>query len=321
MERSLTVADIKEILAAEGIDVSIEGDESIVVTKFSDLNEAGKGSLCFYVGSDNRALRHLNDCVVLTDKSITSVPQSVTRIISDYPKLAFYITACKKALVERRSGVHPTAVIDDSASVDSTASIGAYSIVEKSEIGPGCTIDSHVVIGRRTLLKGDVTVEPNTTIGATGQVWAWGLDGKKWTPPQLGGTDIGFGVFIGANVTIVRGALQNTVIGDNCQIAHGTRIGHNCRIGSGTFISSQVAIPGSVTIGENCFVGSGAVFRPGVSIRDNVVVGAGSVVTKDFPKSGAVLVGVPAKVVKYESGGNQMAGIPVRNYVGSSQDG
>jgi UDP-3-O-[3-hydroxymyristoyl] glucosamine N-acyltransferase len=286
------------------------------VTAFSDLNEASERCLCFYVGSDGRALRHLNDCVVLTDKSVTSVPDSVTRIISDYPKLAFYIIVCKEAPSEEGSGVHATAVIDEFTSVDSTASIGAYSIVEKSEIGPGCRIESHVVLRVQTLLTGDVTIEPNTTIGATGQVWAWGLDGKKWIPPQLGGTEIGFGVFIGSNVTIVRGALQNTVIGDKSQIAHGTRIGHNCRIGSGTFISSQVAIPGSVTIGENCFVGSGAVFRPGVSIGDNVIVGAGSVVTKDFPKPGAVLVGAPARVVKYESGGDQLAGIPVRNDLG-----
>ena len=317
MEQSLTVGRIKEILAAEGIDVSVEGDESVAVTAFCDLSEASEGCLCFYVGSDDSALRNLNVCVVLSNKSITSVPQSVTRIISDYPKLAFYITACKQAPGVERSGVHPTAVIDDSTRIDSTASIGAYSIVEKSEIGPGCAIEGHVVVGRQTLLKGDVTIEPNTTIGATGQVWAWGLDGKKWVPPQLGGTEIGFGVFIGANVTIVRGALQDTVIGDNCRIAHGTRIGHNCRIEAGTFVSSQVAIPGSVTIGKNCFIGSGAVFRPGVSIGDNIVVGAGSVVTKDFPKSGAVLVGAPAKVVKYESGGDQLAGIPVQNYRGS----
>ena len=319
MEQALTATRIGEILSAEGIDVRIEGDADDVATAFCGLSEPAEGCLCFYVVEDNEAVSNLKHCVVLTGDSVTAVPDTVTQIVCDHPKLAFYIVACQSVPAEASQGVHPTALVDDASNIDPSAAIGAHSVVEASTIGPDCVVESHVVIKSRTLLKDKVTVEANTTLGATGQIWAWGLDGKKWVPPQLGGTSIGSGVFIGANVTIVRGALQDTVIGDECRIAHGTRIGHNSRVGAGTFISSQVAIPGSVTIGENCFIGSGAVFRPGVRLCDDVTVGAGSVVQRDCLKPGAVLVGNPARVVKIQSGGAQLPGIPIRNDLKASE--
>jgi len=127
--------------------------------------------------------------------------------------------------------------------------------------------------------------------------WAWDSQGNKIRCAQTGITIIEEGVFIGSNVTIVRGAFENkpTVIGKHTMVAHGTMIGHGSIIGAHNHFANNVAIAGSVESGSCCFFGSGATVRPHITFQNDVIVGAGAVVVKDFAESGLTLIGNPAK--------------------------
>jgi UDP-3-O-[3-hydroxymyristoyl] glucosamine N-acyltransferase len=108
-------------------------------------------------------------------------------------------------------------------------------------------------------------------------------------------------VFIGSNITIVKGSFKNrsTYIGRGTMIAHGTMIGHGVKIGPNNHFANNVSVAGSVMTGKNCFFGSGSVIRPHIKIASDTIVGAGAVVVNNFDQeTGIVLVGNPARVLK-----------------------
>ncbi len=307
---TLSVAEILGILRNEGIDAQTSGNPSFEVVRLRHIEQTDPSSLSFFVGSDANKLGSLKTCVVLTLPTVSLPDESVICIHTEHPKLAFYILAQRFQPPSKPSLVHKTAVIDSKSTIHPSAYIGPYCVIEESQVGENAVLEAHVTLMGKTKIGANVVIEANTCIGATGQGFAWGLDGKRWVMPQIGGTTIGDNTFIGANITIVRGTLQDTRIGKDCRIAHGSRIGHNCQIGNGTFVANQVAIPGSVKIGEKCFLGSGSVFRPGVCIGESITVGAGSVVTRDVNHPGAVLVGTPARMVKTSRTGEKLSGVP-----------
>lgn len=165
-----------------------------------------------------------------------------------------------------------------------------YGVMDYSKIClvPGCVAE----IGM------DTVIEPYAVIGATGQGFEYDEDGVRWVMPQTGLVEIGKGCFIGANVVICRGTLDNTIIKDGVRIAHGSQIGHNCIIGEETFIANGVTIAGSVQIGRKCFIGSGVTIRHKIKLGDNIIVGCGSVVINNFLWNNATIAGVPAKELR-----------------------
>ena len=306
----LTVKELARLLEDQCLKVEIHGFEDFVIDHLRDLEDSDKGALTFFIGEDTSKLDHLEHCVLICRPGLVPQSQSVIRIITDEPKLAFYILAQNFAPTSPDSGIHPTAVIDPKAVVHPTATIGPFCVLEECTIGEKAILHSHVTLYASTRIGARAVIEGHTFIGATGQIWAWGSDGKRWVLPQIGGTVIGDDCFIGSNVSIVRGALQDTVIDRGCRIAHGSRIGHNCQIGKETFISNGVTIPGSVTIGNFCFLGSGSVYRSGIVLGDNITVGAGAVVTKSFFKKGLVLAGIPALPIRKVGDDTTLTGVP-----------
>jgi UDP-3-O-[3-hydroxymyristoyl] glucosamine N-acyltransferase len=307
---SFEVHDIVKSLENEGISVEMSGPSDMVVTHLKNIDLADDHSLTFYIGHDSAILDHLNHCALFCLPGVVPKSVMVTCLFTDDPKLAFYIAAQLFIPKPQSPGVHPTAIIHPLAQVHPTAFIGPYCLIDKCVIGEGTFIQSHVRIGDDSRIENRVNIETGSYIGATGQVWAWGKDGRKWIMPQFGGVIVEDDCFIGSNVTIVRGALQNTVIGRGCRIAHGSMIGHNCFFGEETFISNGVAVAGSVTTGRNCFLGSGSRYRPGVTIGNNITVGVGAVVISDFRDDDLVLAGVPAKIIKKGNPGIKLAGVP-----------
>jgi len=305
-----TVLKIARVLEDEGLKVEIHGSEDFVIGHLRDLEHSDKGALTFYIGENTSKLDHLEDCVLICRPGVVPKSQTVSRIITDDPKLAFYILAQDFAPPSREPGIHHTAIIDPKAVVHPTATIGPFCVLEECTVGEKAILHSHVTLYASTRIGARAVIEGHTFIGATGQIWAWGFDGKRWVLPQIGGTVISDDCFIGSNVSIVRGALQDTVIDRGCRIAHGSRIGHNCQIGNETFVSNGVTIPGSVTIGNFCFLGSGSVYRPGIELGDNITVGAGAVVTKSFVEKGSVIAGVPARLIKKAEDVKSLAGVP-----------
>jgi UDP-3-O-[3-hydroxymyristoyl] glucosamine N-acyltransferase len=226
-------------------------------------------------------------------------------LISANPQLDFArLAALWDARVRPQAGIHPSASVHASAQVDASASIGACAVVQagacigaRVEVGPGCVIGHEVAIGEDSRLVANVsvgdrvsigcrvTIEPGVVIGGRG----FGLvrDGERWIEmPQLGTVRIADDVEVGANSTIDRGAIDDTVIEQGVKIDSQVQIAHNCRIGANTVIAGCSAIAGSVIIGQNCVLAGAVGIVDHVRLADNVIVTARSLVTRNLDTAG-----------------------------------
>ena len=219
------------------------------------------------------------------------------------------------ALFERRQarepGIHPNAVIDPTARIAPGAhvgpfvTVGARSVVgEGSVLGPGCIIGEDCVVGdgceliarvtlvTRVRLGQRVLVHPGAVIGADG--FGLAMDSGHWIKvPQLGGVVIGDDCEIGANTTIDRGALDDTVLEEDVRLDNQIQIGHNVRIGAHTAMAGCSAAAGSARIGRYCLIGGAAGVLGHLEICDRVVVTAMSLVTSSITEPGEYSSGTP----------------------------
>ncbi len=160
--------------------------------------------------------------------------------------------------------IHPTARVSPSAVVDPGVVIGADCVV-----GDGTHLFPNVVLYARTRLGRNCRIHAGTVLGADGfRYHASGTGPIK--VPQVGGVDIGDDVEIGANCTIDRGFLSDTVLGRGCKLDNMVHVGHNCRLGSYVIVAAQTGISGS------CVIGDGVVIGGQVGVADHTVIGAGA---------------------------------------------
>lgn len=208
--------------------------------------------------------------------------------------------------------IHPTAVIDETASIENGVKIGAgcyigpnTTIGENSILYPNVTILDDCTIGKNTViwsgsvirerchLGNNCIVHPNATIGADG--FGFRPDPEKGLVkiPQIGNVIIGNNVEIGANTCVDRGKFSSTVIGDGCKIDNLVQIGHNSKLGMFCIMAGNSGLAGSVTLGNGVIIGGSASIKDHVTIGDGAIVGAGSGVTGDI-EAGKVMLGYPA---------------------------
>ncbi len=202
------------------------------------------------------------------------------------------------------AGVHAHAVVDASAEIGNGVSIAAFAVIGKNVrlgsnvvIGEGCVVGDDVVIGggsrlypRAVIYHGcsigkHCILHSGTVIGADG----FGLanDNGHWLKiPQVGRVVIGDEVEVGANTTIDRGAMGDTVIEDGVKLDNQIQIGHNCRIGAHTAIAGCVGIAGSTKVGQRCTIGGGAGIVGHITIGDDVHISGFTLVSKSIPQAG-----------------------------------
>ncbi len=228
-------------------------------------------------------------CVIVSAALQAMAPEGTARIVADNPYLYFArLTQLwrKHQTAERKPGIHATAVVDPSASVDASAFIGPLCVVEQgARIGPGSVLKSRVTVGEDCVIGARCILHAGVVIGADG--FGFAPDGERWEKiEQLGAVRIGDDVEIGANTCIDRGALQDTVIEDGVKLDNLIQIGHNVRVGRNTAMAGCVGVAGSATIGEHCTIGGGAVVLGHLTIASGVNISAATVVTKSITKPG-----------------------------------
>jgi UDP-3-O-[3-hydroxymyristoyl] glucosamine N-acyltransferase len=299
-------------LAAD-LGAELHGDGAVVVTRVADLTRAEPDSLSFLGDRRYRSTleRTRAGGVILAAGDAEHCP--VPALVTDNPYLAF-------ARAARRlhpyppvvGGVHPSAVVADSAHIDASASIGPLTVVEAEAeigpgvfVGPGCIVGAGCVIGAESRLVARVTLcegvqvgrrvllHPGCVIGREG--FGFARDGERWVRiPQIGRVRLGDDVEIGANTTVDRGAIGDTVIAAGAKIDNLIQIGHNCEIGENTAMAACSGISGSTRIGRNCTV-AGAVGMAGhLEIGDDVHFTGMAMVTRSFPEPGVYSSGIPA---------------------------
>jgi UDP-3-O-[3-hydroxymyristoyl] glucosamine N-acyltransferase len=282
------------------------GDAGVRVAQIATLEAAQPDQISFLTNSKYRAQLATTraGAVILAeaDADVTELP----RIISDNPYAYFAkVSAMLNPLPEARPGIHPSAVIGAGAKIDATASIAATAVIGEgasigafSVIGEGCCIGANVVIGSRARLYPRVVVyhdcvigdnliaHSGAVIGADG--FGIAMDEGRWIKiPQIGRVVIGNDVEIGANTTIDRGALADTVIEDGVKLDNQIQVAHNVRIGAHTAIAGCVGIAGSTTIGRYCRIGGSAGILGHLHIADHVEVAAFSLIGKSIREAGS----------------------------------
>jgi len=179
----------------------------------------------------------------------------------------------------------------------------AFAVVANMILGSRISTKNEPIIGIGVTFYGDIA-----TIGVPGIGYVWWKD-KKYMMPQIGDTLISDGCIIGANVTICRGALRDTVLKSGVIVGHGATIGHGCIIGSDSFIGNNSVICGSVEIRERCWIAPNVTVNPGIRIGENSIISSGSVVTCDvYPYS--IMAGTPAKKTGNVEKGVKYNGMP-----------
>ncbi len=309
MERS-TGFRIDELAARFGLER--RGDGMRVIRGVASLAKAQDDQLAFLANPRYAAdlPKTRAGAVVLRAEHAPACP--VPALIAKDPYLAFARIA---VLFERApapaAGVHPTAVIASGARIDPAASIGACCVIEDGAVveagavlgphcivGPGCTVGAQsrlvarVTLVTRVRLGKRVLVHAGAVLGSDGFGIARGEDG--WVKvPQLGGVRVGDDCEIGANTTIDRGALDDTVLEEDVRLDNQIQIAHNVVIGAHTALAGCSAVAGSARIGRDCLIGGGAGVLGHLEIADRVTITAMSLVTHSIREPGTYSSGAP----------------------------
>ena len=301
MKQSFTLAQLAETLGAE-----LRGDADKVIDGLATLKGATSHQLSFLANAHYRKqLEQTQVAAVLLSVSDAADYSGDCLVVADpylaYAKLSHYFDRTPKQAV----GIHPTAVIADSALIDSTACIGPGVVVdEHAVIGAGVTLGAHCFIGARTTiaeggrLLARVTLYHDVTVGARVVIQSGAVIGGEgfgfanhqgtWHKiAQIGGVTIGDDVEIGANTTIDRGALDDTLIGHGVKLDNQIQIAHNVQIGDNTAVAACVGISGSAKIGRNCMLAGGVGLVGHIDICDGVFITGMTMVTHSITEPGA----------------------------------
>lgn len=289
------------------------GDENVVVNSFSGIEQGKKGAISF-LSSPKYAhfLYNTEASIVLIDNNIeleSDVPCTLIRVDNAYSCVAKLLQVYQSSLPRRR-GIHPTAVIAATATVDSDCYIGPYACIgEHVTIGKGTEIHPHVTIGDGASVGEDTVIYPNVTIyerchiGSRVIIHAGaviGADGFGFAPtengydkiPQIGIVVVEDDVEIGANTCIDRATFRATIVHRGTKLDNLVQIAHNVEVGENTVMSAQVGIAGSAKIGSWCMFGGQVGIAGHITIGDKVFLGAQSGIPGSL-KDGQQLIGTP----------------------------
>lgn len=290
---------------ALAVGATVKGDATLIINGVAPLTSQLPHKIGFYSSPRYRqALQStILSAVVLSPKHAGDCP--VTALVTHDPYVGFAkISQLLNPMEQVDEGIHPTAIIHPEAKIASKVAIGPYVVVE-----PAVSIEESVTIGAHTYLGEGVTVGAHTrfwprvtvyrgvqigkqcsihsgvVIGSDG--FGFAQESGQWIKiPQVGSVVVGNGVEIGANTTIDRGTIEDTVIGNGVLLDNQIQIGHNVHIGDYTALAGCVGVAGSTRIGKHCMIGGGSKINGHIHITDGVILLGNSQVVQSIEESG-----------------------------------
>jgi len=254
--------------------------------------------------------------VLVTDSYRDQVPASAVALVVSNPYLAYASASQLFARKLSSKGIHPSAVIADSAIIGDEVTIGPFCVIgEHVQVGSRSSLESHVVVEAHTDIGTDCVIKPQVVIGHDCVIGSHvrlhtgvsvGAEGFGFAPTsdpstsgweriaQLGRVVIGDHVRIGSQTCIDRGAIDDTIIGNHVIIDNLVQVAHNVRIGDGTAIAAHTGIAGSTTIGKRCIIGGAVGITGHIEITDDVVLSGMTMVTKSIKTAGSYSSGTAA---------------------------
>jgi len=297
---------------AKALELPVTGQNNPDIRGLGPVHSATAGELTFVVGPKYK------DALKATRASAVIVPEAMQGdapcdvIVSDQPYLSYArVSQLLYPDLQAKTGLHPSAAVSEDVTIGADVSIGAMAVVESgatigagSVVGAGCYIGAGVTVGAGCRLFPKVTIYAQCKIGDACRIQSGAVIGSEgfgyartesgWQRiQQVGRVLVGDRVEIGANTTIDRGALKDTVIADDVILDNQIQIAHNVHIGAATAIAACVGIAGSTEIGKNCTIGGKAAIVGHLKIADNVHLTATSFVTQSISEAGSYSSGVP----------------------------
>lgn len=310
---ALTLSELARLVDGD----IVRGGLDLLVDGIASLDEAGPSELSF-LGNEKYRNQYLvtKAGAVIVPRGVTEGPDTCALIAAENPSLAFG-KAVKHFVVSLgrtfTPGVHPRAVVDDSAKLDPAkvrvhagAVIMAGAVIgDGTEIGPNCVIGENVNVGRDCLFYANVSIrerclvgdrvilQPGAVIGSDGYGYEV-VDGRHTKVDQVGIVEIQDDVEIGANTTIDRARFGRTVIGEGTKVDNLVQIAHNVQIGKHCLIVSQTGIAGSAHTGDYVIMAAQSGVAGHVKIGAKAVLAARAGVTADV-EGGKTYSGHPAR--------------------------
>jgi len=285
--------------------LELRGDPETRVARVGTLQNAGPDAVSFLANPQYRKqlAQTQAGAVILSPEFAADCPVAV--LLASNPYAAYARVAAElHPGPPVTPGIRAGAVVDGSAQVAPDACIASGAVIEAGavigagcHIGPNCVVGEGVKIGAGTRLVASVTlchgvrlgarvlVHPGVVIGADG--FGLAREPEGWIKvPQVGGVTIGDDVEIGANTTIDRGAIEDTVIEQGVKLDNQIQVAHNVRIGAHTVVAGCAGISGSTTIGRNCMIAGAVGIAGHLQIADGTVVTGLSMVSRSIRKPG-----------------------------------
>ena len=300
-------------LAAE-FGCELIGDPSATVSRVATLAEAGDGHLSFCADSAYLELLRNTQATAVIVRSTDVEQCPVAALITDNPYLVYArIAVALHPEPAPVAGVHETAAVSASATISSSAEISRNAVIcddaligDDVVVGPGAVVGPRCKLGKGTRILANATLVQDVTVGERCLIHPGAIVGSDgfgnvqgengWEKlPQIGGVRIGDDVEIGANTTIDRGALADTIIGKGVRIDNLVQIAHNVQIGDHTAIAAQVGIAGSTVVGKRCMFAGQAGIVGHINICDDVIVAGKTVISKHVTKPGFYAGSIPGE--------------------------
>jgi UDP-3-O-[3-hydroxymyristoyl] glucosamine N-acyltransferase len=294
--------------------LELRGDPDAKVSRVATLSHADRGSVSFLANLHYRRQMQSTRATAVLVTAGHAADCPVAALIDPNPYLAYArIAQLLHPPAAFAAGVHPSAVVAPGARIAASAGVGPLAVIEedveigeRALIGPGCVLQRGARIGADSHLVARVTVcaevrigerctlHPGVVLGSDG--FGFAPDAGTWVKvPQLGTVQIGDDVEIGANTTIDRGAIDDTVVENGVKLDNQIQVGHNVIIGEHTAIAGCVGISGSTTIGKRCMIGGAVGIAGHLTIADDVMVTGLTMVSASIKKAGSYSSGMPAE--------------------------
>jgi UDP-3-O-[3-hydroxymyristoyl] glucosamine N-acyltransferase len=290
----------------------LRGDPDVIVDHVATLANADSRSLAFVANPRYRQQLSGTSAAAVVVDAASAASCTTAALVCGNPHATYArMAAVLHPQPAGPPGVHPSAVIAPGARIDPDAHVGPLSVIgeravigARAFVGPHCIVEEEVTLAEDVRLTARVTVcrrvqigartvvQPGAVIGGDG--FGFAPEGGRWIKvPQTGTVRIGPDVEVGANTTIDRGAIEDTVIEEGVKLDNLIMIAHNVRVGAHSALAACVGVSGSTSIGRRCMIGGQVGIGGHLTIGDDVIITGCTMVSHSVARPGVYSGGIP----------------------------